>query len=158
MVKNLPANAWDVRGEGSVPRWGRSPGGGHGNPLQYSCLEKPMDRGAWWAAVHRVAQSQTWLKWLKSSSSINIIIAFSVWKVLHFDPLVSYNNNFSSFSSIPNYLLLEKVVYAHVLQIPVASQFLPSPLFWPCSHQHYQRLSCCQNQIKCLNFYDLTTL
>ena len=37
---------------GSIPGWGRSPGGGHGNPLQYSCLENPMDRGAWWATVH----------------------------------------------------------------------------------------------------------
>ena len=46
VVKNLPANAGDIRDEGSVP--GRSPGGGHGNPLQYSCLENPMDRRAWW--------------------------------------------------------------------------------------------------------------
>ena len=46
VVKNLPANAWDIRDEGSIP--GRSPGGGHGNPLQYSCLENPMDRRAWW--------------------------------------------------------------------------------------------------------------
>ena len=46
---------------GSIPKLGRSPGGGSGNPLQYSCLENPMDRGAWWATVHRVAKSQTWL-------------------------------------------------------------------------------------------------
>ena len=46
-------------GLGSVPEWGRSPGGGHGNPLQGSCLENPMDRGAWWAAVHGVTKSQT---------------------------------------------------------------------------------------------------
>ena len=45
------------------------PGEGHGNPLQYSCLENPMDRGAWWAVVHGVTQSRTWLKWLSSSSS-----------------------------------------------------------------------------------------
>ena len=44
---------------GSVPGLGKSPGGGHGSPLQYSCLENPMDRGAWWATVHRVAKSQT---------------------------------------------------------------------------------------------------
>ena len=50
---------------GSVSGWGRSPGGGHGNPLQYSCLENPMDRGAWWATVHRVAKSWTQLKPLK---------------------------------------------------------------------------------------------
>ena len=59
MVKNLPANAGDVRDAGSIPGLGRSPGGGHGNPLQYSCLENPMDRGAWQATVHKVTQSQT---------------------------------------------------------------------------------------------------
>ena len=57
MVKNLPANAGDVRDMGSVSGLGRYPGAGHGNPLQYSCLENPMDRGAWQATVHRVAQS-----------------------------------------------------------------------------------------------------
>ena len=63
VVKNLPANAGvrDVRDEGSIPGSGKSPGGGHGNPLQYSCLENPMDRGNWWATVHRVAESQTQL-------------------------------------------------------------------------------------------------
>ena len=49
---------------GSVPGLGRSTGGGQSNPLLYSCLENPMARGAWWATVHRVAKSQTWLKWL----------------------------------------------------------------------------------------------
>ena len=48
VVKNPPANAGDVRDTGSVPGSGRYPGGGHGNPLQYSCLENSMDRGAWW--------------------------------------------------------------------------------------------------------------
>ena len=62
MVKNLPANAGDLRDTGLIPGSGRSPGGGHGNPLQYSCLENPMDRGAWQATVHRVAQSQTLLQ------------------------------------------------------------------------------------------------
>ena len=62
VVKNLPAIAGDVRDAGSIPRSGRSPGGGHGNPLQCSCLENPMDRGAWWATVHRVAKNRTELK------------------------------------------------------------------------------------------------
>ena len=53
MVKNLPASAGDRGDVGLNPGWGRSPGGGHGNPLQYSCLENPMDRGGWQAAVHR---------------------------------------------------------------------------------------------------------
>ena len=59
MVKNLPAKAGDIRDMGSVPGSGRSPGGGHGNHLQYSCLENPMDRGAWQAMVHGVAESDT---------------------------------------------------------------------------------------------------
>ena len=57
MVKNPPATAEDTREEGSIPVLGRSPGGRHGNPLQYSCPENPMDRGAWRAIVHRVAES-----------------------------------------------------------------------------------------------------
>ena len=55
VVKNLFANAGDM---GSIPVWGRSPGGGHGNPLQYSCLENSMDKRAWWAMVHGVTKSQ----------------------------------------------------------------------------------------------------
>ena len=58
-VKNLPANAEDVRDAGSIPGSGRSPGGGHGNPLQYSCLKNPMGRGAWQATVHKITKSQT---------------------------------------------------------------------------------------------------
>ena len=56
MVKNPPANAGDA---GSIPESGRSPGGGHGNPLQYSCWENPMDRGAWQGTVHGAAKSRT---------------------------------------------------------------------------------------------------
>ena len=57
----------DVRDSDSIPGLGRSPGGGgHGNPLQYSCREKPMDRGGWWATVHTVANSQTQLKRLST--------------------------------------------------------------------------------------------
>ena len=59
VVKNLPANARDTRDMGSIPWSERSPGVGNGNPLQYSCLENPMDRGAWWATVHGVTKSQT---------------------------------------------------------------------------------------------------
>ena len=62
MVKTLPANEEDLRDSGLIPRSGRSPGGGHGKPLQYSCLENPMDRGACWAIVHSVTKNQTQLK------------------------------------------------------------------------------------------------
>ena len=63
----VPANAADIRDMVSVPGLGRSPGGAHGKPLQYSCLENPTDRGAWKATVHRVTHSRTWLKRLSSS-------------------------------------------------------------------------------------------
>ena len=62
VVKNLAASAGDVGDSGLIPGSGTSPGGGQGNPLQYSCLENPMDRRALWAIVHRVAKSQTRLK------------------------------------------------------------------------------------------------
>ena len=52
VVKNLPANAGDIRDMGSIPGLGQSPGEGNSNPLQYSCMDNPMDRGAWWATVH----------------------------------------------------------------------------------------------------------
>ena len=57
MVKNPPANAGDIRDMGSIPGLGRYPGEGHGDPLHYSCLENPVDRGAWWATIHRVEKS-----------------------------------------------------------------------------------------------------
>ena len=62
VLKNPPVNAGDIRAMGSIPGLGRSPGEGHGYPLKYSCLENPMGRGAWQAAVHRVVKSRTQLK------------------------------------------------------------------------------------------------
>ena len=61
MVKDLPANLGSTRDAGSIPGLRRSPGEGAGNPLQYPCLENPMDRGEWWATVHRVEKSWTQL-------------------------------------------------------------------------------------------------
>ena len=65
VVKNSPATAGDIRDTGSIPGSGKSPGGEHGIPLQYSGLENPMDRGAWWATVHAVTKSRTQLKHTK---------------------------------------------------------------------------------------------
>ena len=62
LVNNPPASAGDIRDVGLIPESGRSPGGRHGNPLHYPCLENPMDRGAWQATVHRVTKSRTRLK------------------------------------------------------------------------------------------------
>ena len=67
VVKNPPASAGDTEYAGPIPGLGRSPGGGHGNPLQYSCLENPMDRGAWRAIVHRIARSRARLKCLSTA-------------------------------------------------------------------------------------------
>ena len=62
VVKNPPTNAGDLRDTGSVPGLGRFPGGGNGNPLQYPCLNNPMDRETWWVTVHRVTKSRTRLR------------------------------------------------------------------------------------------------
>ena len=77
VVKNLPANAGDTRDAGSIPGLGISPGLWNGNPLQYSCLKSPRDRGACWAAVYGVTQSWTRLTWLSSSNPFQIL----AWKV-----------------------------------------------------------------------------
>ena len=68
MVKNVPANSGDVREQGSITGLGKSPGVGHSKPLQYYCLENPVDRGAWQAMIHRVAKSQTGLSDLAHST------------------------------------------------------------------------------------------
>ena len=75
-LKNLPANAGVIRDVGSIPESGRSPGGGHRNPLQYSCLENPMHRGVWRDTVHGVTKSQTQLKWLSTNAPVSIIISY----------------------------------------------------------------------------------
>ena len=67
VVKNPPASARDARDVGSIPGSRRSPGGGNGNPLQYSCLKNSMDGGAWWSIVHGVTKNQTWLNNLAGS-------------------------------------------------------------------------------------------
>ena len=64
--KEPACNAGVAGDMGLIPESGRSPGGGHGNPLQYSCLENPMNKGAWWATVHGVTKSWTQLKWFST--------------------------------------------------------------------------------------------
>ena len=74
VVESMPANAGDIRDMGSVPGSGRFPGGGHGNPLQYSCLENPMDRGAQQVTIHGVTQNRTQLKQLSVHTCIKKIL------------------------------------------------------------------------------------
>ena len=86
MVKNLPVNAGDIRDVGSIPGWGRSPGGGHGNPLQYSCQENSMDRGAWLATVHGVKKNMNWATWLNMTEQL-----------IHFQKLKIFRNYLNLF-------------------------------------------------------------
>ena len=83
VVKNPPASAGGVRDRGSIPGLGRSPGGGNGNPLQYSCQDNRVDRGAWRATVHMVSKSQTWLKGLSTLTLKNnsVLKSSHVWSV-----------------------------------------------------------------------------
>ena len=94
-VKSLPANAGDTRDVRSIPGSGRMPGVGNGNPLQYSCLENSMDRGAWRAVAHGVAESDTteWLTMyvgilLWSSERLHLAISTRSWKVYIFQPFI----------------------------------------------------------------------
>ena len=75
--KELACQCRKLRDTSSIPESGRS-GAGHGNPLQYSCLENPRDRGAWWATVHRVAKSQTQLKRFSTDAHIYVLLLLPV--------------------------------------------------------------------------------
>ena len=79
VVKNPPANSGDIRDLCSIPVLGRSPGGGDSNPLQYFCLKNPKGRGAWWATIHRVAENQTWLRWLSTILCIYLLIIYCMF-------------------------------------------------------------------------------
>ena len=79
VVKNLPSSSGDLRGGGLIPGSGRTPGRGHGSPLQYSCLENPMDRGAWQLTVHGVARIGHDLE-MKPPHYHNFVFAFELPK------------------------------------------------------------------------------
>ena len=87
VVNKSPAKALDIRDMGSFPGSGRSPGGGQGNPLQYSCLDNLMVRRAWWALVHGVTQSQTQLNRLSTHNMHNIIVYLYHCGVLSVQPM-----------------------------------------------------------------------
>ena len=86
MVKNPPSSAGDVRDVGLIPGLGSSPGEGHSNPLQYSCLENPMDKGAWWATVHRITESDTTEVTWQLCPCMNIRPYLSYWG--YFSPMI----------------------------------------------------------------------
>ena len=116
-VKNPPANAGDT---GLTPGSGRSPGGGNGNPLQYTCLENPTDRGAWQATVHGVTKSRTRLKWLSTQTK------YLVWKWnIFLNYLIRINFSLSSsfrginycqkiLRGINSFLYLKKIIWIYL--------------------------------------------
>ena len=91
VVKNMPANAGHVRDLGSILGLGRYPGVGKGNPLQYSCLENPMDRGAWQGVVHGVTKHWTQLKWLSTHVTIHLILCLLKWYKCNLLKIISFN-------------------------------------------------------------------
>ena len=125
LVKNLSACAGDIRGFGLISGSGRFPGGGHRSPLQYSCLENPMDRGAWWATVHGVAKSLTQLKWLSTHARVLCVfwITILLWYVsfavcgLYFSCLdsVFYRVGFFFNLSVLSFMSLQLSLGSHLL-------------------------------------------
>ena len=105
VVKNSPANEGDSRDMDYIAGSERSPGGGHGNTLQYFCLENPMDREAWRAIVHRVLNSQTWLKWLSTHTCMTVSSSVIVTFVL---PLL-WNRHIHSFAHILTFLFFKLI-------------------------------------------------
>ena len=128
LVRNLPASAGDMRDMDSVSGSGRSPGGGHSNPLQYSCLENPMDRGTWQATVHRFAKSGTQLKWLNrhTHTLLHIALLTGTEKELRF----MFNFCFSCFL-ICSCILLDSLRYLLLHYFQELLDNLPQILFAP---------------------------
>ena len=126
-VKNPPANEGDT---GSIPGWGRSPRKGNGNPLQYSCLENSMDRGAWWATAHGVTQSQTWLKQLGTLGAHT----FTKWKWESFPSktllIMRFSPQENPFTGARNLLRLQMPALGLSLRL---SMWNSQPMYyWPC--------------------------
>ena len=146
MVKNLHASAGGIRDAGLVPGSGRSPGGGHGHPLQCSGLQNPMDRGAWWAMVHRVTKrwarglylSSRLLQDIFTASKLAVVskVAIHIWvQVFMWTPV---NPSHWSFSVLPSPDLpwppRPRSVRSGVLQSPLELTlwFTSSPACVPC--------------------------
>ena len=140
VVKNLSARAGDVRDGGSVPGLGRYPGGEHGNPFQYSCLENPRDRGTWQAIGHRFAKSQTQLKQLSTQHVVVQLLSCvwhfaTPWTAAHQTPLFSTISwNLLKFMSIElvmlsNHLILCCPFSFYLPSFPASGSFPMNQLF-----------------------------
>ena len=111
VVKYPPANAGDIRDVGSIPGLGRSSGGGHGNPLQYSCLENPMDRGAWWAIVHGIAKTWTeeelkslLMKVKQESEKVVLKLNIQKTKIMASSPITSWEIDGETVETVSDFI------------------------------------------------------
>ena len=110
----------DIRDAGLIPGSGRPPGGRHGNPLQYACLENPMDRGAWWAIVPRVSKSWTWLKWLSTRThgtpiiqTLFLLFLSSILTIVHTGSFHFFNIcTFGCSRVFPNYNVVLFILFS----------------------------------------------
>ena len=136
MVKNSPASARDRKDSSSVPGSGRSPGGGHGYPLQYSCLESPMDREAW-QATHRVAKSQTRLKHLSRHACKSNLASRPSWPMGRSDHCLHFTYEETEARVVP----LPKFSPAFLMQLMQVGGFQsPALNFQPwCQAPHRER-------------------
>ena len=122
VIKNPPATAGDARDTGSIPGSGRSPGGGHGNPVKYSCLENPIDKGVWWVTVHGITKSRTQLKaCTQTHTDLNIVQApffkFSEQisiKILSSNQLYSNEKILLPFYQPSLYYILKIIFYGNI--------------------------------------------
>ena len=133
VVKNPPANAGDIRNVGLIPGLGRSPGGGNGNPLQYSCLEDPMDTGAWQATAQRAAKSRTWLTRLSTDMHTRLI--WLIWmekrsSLSKFSPFILFQSH--SPAVFPSYYTFKIVLVRITSEIHMWSPMgtYPSSSLW----------------------------
>ena len=129
--KESSCNAGDARDVGSISGSGRSPGGGHGNAYQYSCLENPMESGAWWAMLNGVAKSQTQMKWISTythTHSQGSPIFFSIY-----NPLVGLINHLLCPFTLTLSLALNTMPDTHSVQF--SCSVVPESL-WPHGLQH----------------------
>ena len=133
LVKCLPANAGNVRDLGFIPGLGRSPGGGNGNPLQYSCLENAIDRGPWWAVVHRVTKSRL-------HTHIILICFFLCFGFYIFDHTM-YFIPFGFFSTYPKHLFMS-LTWNHFSGHTVLSNDCPGLFHDGCCWTHCSVMEC----------------
>ena len=145
VVKNPPANAGHT---GSIPGSGRSPGAGHGNPFQYSCLENPMDRGAWQATVQGVAYSRIWLKWLSMQACDNKVPqsgqlkkqTFIIWQFQKLDvqdqavSSIGFFWGFSTWSSTAPSARASSTVFPLHLSLPRFLLLIRTQSYWIRAH------------------------